>query len=406
MYYPKLQELLKTSNQTLKDKGIFKIERLLGSPQGPVVKVKNKKVIMLASNNYLGIANNKKIVAAAKKALDTYGFGLSSVRFICGTIPLHLELEKKIAKFLHAEDAISFSSCFAANEAFFAAVTNYAGTQGLKSVLYSDELNHASIIDGLKLVSKENCVKRIYPHQDLATLEKMLKEDASLDYAVRMIITDGVFSMEGELAHLPKLTELATKYKSLLFVDDSHGLGACGKTGRGSIEELGTLGKIDVMSGTFSKAIGGGAGGYIAGKKELIDFLRQKARPYTFSNNIPPAIAAGSLEALNILEKSPKLLKQLRTNTEYFRAGLKKLGFEIIDGIHPIVPIMIKDAALTQKFSARLLEKGVYITGLWFPVVPENTARLRAQISAGHTKKELDLALAVLAKVGKELKVI
>lgn len=406
MYSNGLLKLIKDEVGVLKEQGKYKLERVLESPQGSTVKVAEQDVLMFASNNYLGLANHPQVIEAAKKAMDSYGYGMASVRFISGTTKIHLELEKKLAEFLHTDDAILFSSCFAANEAFFAALVHHADSQKLTSVIYSDELNHASIIDGLRLVKKEAVVKRIYPHHDLATLSKMLEEDAAGDYAVRIIATDGVFSMEGELAKLPELVALAKKHQALLFVDDSHGVGACGRAGKGSPDELNVLGQIDVLSGTLGKALGGAAGGYLAGKKELIDFLRQKARPYIFSNTLPPMIAGGSIAALELLSSQPELLAKLRDNTLYFRQKIEAAGFKTYGEIHPIVPIHIGEAAVAQKMSQELLKRGLFVVGLWFPVVAEGQARLRAQISAAHSRQDLDNALDILTQVGREVGLI
>lgn len=403
MYTKNILKLLKDQISELKKAGRFKEELILSSAQSPHVKSGNKNILMFASNNYLGLANHPEIIESAKKSLDQLGFGLSSVRFISGTTVVHKNLERKISAFLKAEDAILFSSCFSANEAFLAA---FSGVSNQPTVVYSDELNHASIIDGLKLAKSDQLVKKIYPHNNVAALESMLLNDAKSDFKHRLIVTDGVFSMEGELAYLPSLVKLAKKFQALLFVDDSHGLGACGKTGRGSIEELGILGKIDVISGTFSKAIGGAGGGFLAGKKEMIEFLRQKSRPYIFSNSLAPAIVQGSSTAIDIIEKNPKLIAILKDNALYFRQKIKTAGFRIIEGSHPIVPIMIFDSKLTQKISQQLLKKGLYAVGLWFPVVPEGKARLRLQISAAHSKKDLDKAIDILIKTGKELCII
>lgn len=404
MYSKKLLNLLTTEVKSLKEQGKYKYESALESPQGSQVTVAGKKVLMFASNNYLGLANHPEVVKSAQKALDKFGYGLSSVRFICGTTSLHQELEAKISEFLKTEDALLFSSCFAANEGFFASLINQTSED--QSIIYSDELNHASIIDGLKLVKKDLFVKKIYPHNDTNSLRKMLEEDQNQDYYLKIIATDGVFSMEGEYSSLPELAKLAQEFQALLFVDDSHGVGACGSNGRGSPEELEVLGQIDVLSGTLGKALGGAAGGYLSGRRELIEFLRQKARPYIFSNSLPPMIVQASLKALELLNKSPELINKLKENTEYFRKGVVKRGFKIIEGSHPIVPIMTYKAALTQKMSQELLKKGLYMVGLWFPVVPEGQARLRAQISAAHSRKDLNQALNILEEVGKELKII
>lgn len=386
--------------------GKYKNEAVLTSAQGPKVNVGGKEVLMFAANNYLGLANNPEIIEAGKKAMDKFGFGMASVRFISGTTVLHQQLEAKLSKFLATEDTILFSSCFTANEAFFAAIIHQTVGSGRQSVIYSDELNHASIIDGLRLVKKELFVKKIYKHNDVAGLTKLLAEDKDRNYYLKIIATDGVFSMEGELAKLPELIELGQEFEALLFVDDSHGLGATGLSGKGSPEQLGVLGQIDVLSGTLGKAFGGSAGGYLSGKKSMIDFLRQKARPYIFSNSLPPMIVAGCIRAIELVEQHPELLEKLRSNTQYFREKSVALGYKIIPGYHPIIPVKIGEAAITQKISQELLKRGVYIVGLWFPVVAEGDARLRVQISAAHSREDLDQALKVLEEVGREFRVI
>ncbi len=408
MYSKKLNEDIKKELENLKLAGKFKVERELGGAQEAEVKIENKKVLMFASNNYLGLANNRDIVESAKKALDSYGFGLSSVRFIAGTETVHKTLEKKLAEFLGVEDAILYSTNFMANLGFFASLTNesFGGEETHLDAIYSDELNHASIIDAFKLCKKESVVKRIYKHGDLGILEQMLEEDKEKNYRFKIIVTDGVFSMEGYLADLPKIKEISEKYEALLFVDDAHAIGVLGKTGAGTPEHFNLHGKVDILSGTFGKALGGAVGGYIAGRKDIIELLRQKSRTYLFSNSVPPAVVIASIKALDLLKEKPELLTKVKENSEYFRRGAKKLGFEVLDGIHPIVPVMLGDAAKTQEMSKKLLEKGLYVVGLWFPVVPEGTARLRFQVSAAHTKDQIDRALSILSEVGKEMKII
>ncbi|OGI97832.1 glycine C-acetyltransferase, partial [Candidatus Nomurabacteria bacterium RIFCSPLOWO2_02_FULL_42_24] len=380
----------------------------LEGTQGAEVEIAGKKVLMFAANNYLGLANHPEITKAGKDAIDKYGFGLSSVRFISGTETIHKTLEKKLAEFLEVNDSILYSTNFMANLGFFATLTNEAfGAEGEHmDAIYSDELNHASIIDAFKLCKKENMVKRIYSHGDLVALEKMLVEDQGKGYRFKIIVSDGVFSMEGYLAQLPKLKELAEKYEALLFVDDAHAIGVLGKSGAGTPEHFGLHGKIDVLSGTFGKALGGAVGGYIAGKKEIIELLRQKSRTYLFSNSVPPSVVMASIRALDLLKEKPELLIKVKENSEYFRNGAKKLGFEVLDGIHPIVPVMLGDAAKTQEMSKKLLANGLFVVGLWFPVVPEGTARLRFQISAAHTREQIDQALKILSEVGREMGVI
>ncbi|HLC64018.1 MAG TPA: glycine C-acetyltransferase [Patescibacteria group bacterium] len=406
MYSKNLLNLLTSELESLEQQGKYKHESALESPQGPKVKVGGREVLMFASNNYLGLANHPEIVRAAKEAADKFGYGMSSVRFICGTNVLHQELEKKISDFLKTEATILFSSCFAANEAFFASLIHQTDVSSGPSFIYSDALNHASIIDGLKLVKKELFVKRIYPHNDLKALQEMLAADQSENCQLKIIATDGVFSMEGELANLAELAKLAEQYQALLFIDDSHGIGACGPSGKGAADQLKVLEKIDVFSGTLGKALGGASGGFLSGKKELIEFMRQKARPYIFSNTLPPMIAAASIKAIELLGKSPELLVKLKHNTEAFRTGVKARGFTIIEGGHPIVPIMVGEASLTRKFSQELLKEGLYMVGLWFPVVPEGRARLRAQVSAAHSTEDINRALDILESAGKKLGII
>ena len=405
-------ELYSTLSRELegfKEAKTFKYETPLESEQGGDVMVNGHEVVMLASNNYLGLANHPKVKEAARKALDRWGYGLASVRFLCGTEPIHFELERRIARFVGCEAAILHSSCFAANEAFFSAlIANDFGQADYQDVIYSDHLNHASIIDGVRLcraIAKQT-VSRLYRNGDVNHLREMLEEDRAKNYRIKIIATDGVFSMEGLLAPLAELVELAREHNALLFVDESHATGALGKTGRGTIEELGVYGKVDVVTGTFGKALGGASGGFIAGREPLIEFLRQKSRPYTFSNTVPPSVVMGSIEAIDLIENDPSIVNGLRENTEYFRREIVRLGFKIIESRHPIVPIMLGEAALAQDMSRELLPEGVYIKGLWYPVVPKGEARLRAQISAAHTRDDLDRTLAAFDRVGKRLGVI
>lgn len=400
-------ELITQELKRLEETKTYKYETALESPQAGVVKVRGKDVVMLASNNYLGLSDHPKIKQAAIEGIKRYGYGVASVRFICGTQDIHFTLEKKIAKFVGCEDTILFSSCFAANEGFFASLTNERlGMETYKDVLYSDRLNHASIIDGQRLCRTETVDKKIYDHADMARLEQLLKEDKNNDYRFRIIATDGVFSMEGDLAPLDMIVELSRTYNAMVFVDDSHAIGVCGKTGRGTPEAKGVLGKIDVLTGTLGKAIGGAAGGYISGKKEMIEYLRQKSRPYTFSNSLPPSIIFGAMAAFDLLSEDKSIVRRLHANTAYFRREIKSLGFKILEGDHPIVPIMLGEAAVAQDMSAALLKAGVFIKGLWFPVVPRGEARLRAQISAALTKKDIDWVLDAFETVGKKMKVI
>ena len=402
-----VQKILSAELARLEENRMYKYETPLESAQAGVVRVRGRKVVMLASNNYLGLSDHPVVKKAAIEATKKYGYGVASVRFLCGTQTIHLELEKKISKFLGAEDTILYSSCFSANEGFFASLTNEKlGFENYKDVIYSDRLNHASIIDGQRLCRAELVDKKIYEHRDVKGLERMLEEDKSTGYRFRIIATDGVFSMEGDLAPLPDLVELARRYHAILFVDDSHGIGALGKRGRGTPEELGVHGKIHVISGTLGKAIGGAAGGFVSASKEMISFLRQKSRPYTFSNSLPPSIICATMAALDLLKKDSSIVRRLHDNTIYFRREIARLGYKILEGKHPIVPIMLGEASIAQNMSVALLKTGVYIKGLWFPVVPRGEARLRAQISAAHTKIDLDRALDIFETVGKKMKVI
>ncbi|HKZ21847.1 MAG TPA: glycine C-acetyltransferase [candidate division Zixibacteria bacterium] len=402
-----ITEILSQAIENFKNSNTYKYEIPLESPQGAVVKVKGKKVVMLASNNYLGLASHPKIKKAVIDGVKKYGPGMASVRFICGTNKVHLELEKKISSFLKCEDTILYLSCFSANEGLFAGFLNdRLGFDNYKDVIYSDRLNHASIIDGARLCKAETTDRKIYEHRDVNYLQRLLEEDKDKNYRFKIIATDGVFSMEGDLAPLPELVSLAKKYKALLVVDDSHALGVLGKTGRGTPEELNVLGQIDIITGTLGKAMGGAVGGFISGKRDVISYLRQTSRPYIFSNSLPPCLAYSAMKAFELLQKDKSLVKKLRENTSYFRKEIKNLGYKIIDGIHPIVPIMLGEASLAQNASFELLKEGVYIKGLWFPVVPRGEARLRGQISAAHSKKDLDKALNAFQKVGKRLKII
>jgi glycine C-acetyltransferase len=403
----RFNELLAAELKRLEDANTFKYETSLESAQGGIVKVNGKEAIMLASNNYLGMSNHPAVVKAAINGIKKYGYGLASVRFLTGTQTIHLQLEKKISKFLKSENTILFSSSFAANIALFQALTNEKlGFDNYKDVIYSDQLNHASIIDGQRLCKAETTDRKIFLHGDCTDLERQLEEDKDKNYRLRMIATDGVFSMEGDLAPLPKICELAEKYGASVFVDDAHGIGVCGKGGHGTAEQFGLLGKIDFTVGTLGKAIGGAAGGFISGSKDFIEYMRQKGRPYIFSNSLPPAVVCGSMAAFDLLMKDKSIVKRLHENTAYFRKEIKNLGFNIIDGSHPIVPIMLGEAPAAQEMSNALLKAGVYIKGLWYPVVPKGKARLRAQISASLKKKDIDRALEAFKKVGKKMKVI
>src|SRR5512140_2161118 len=400
-------ELVTRELQQLEESRTFKHEVPLQSAQDGLVKVNGKKVVMLASNNYLGLSNHPVVKKAAIEGIKEYGYGVASVRFICGTQDIHYKLEKKISRFLGTEDTILFSSCWAANEAFFASLTNdKLGMETYKDAIYSDRLNHASIIDGQRLCKAETTDRKIYQHADTNDLAWQLEEDKAKDYRFRIIATDGVFSMEGDLAPLDKIVDIAAKYGAILFVDDSHAVGVCGKSGRGTPEAKGVHGKVDVLTGTLGKAIGGAAGGYISGRKELIAYMRQKARTYVFSNSLPPSIVFGATAAFDLLMKDRSIVKRLHENTTYFRKEIVALGYKIIEGDHPIVPIMLGEAAIAQEMSDQLLKAGVYIRGLWYPVVPKGEARLRAQVSAALTKKNIDAALDAFARVGKKMNIL
>jgi glycine C-acetyltransferase len=402
-----LNESIRHELERLEQSKTFKKETLIESEQGAVVRVAGRDVVMLASNNYLGLASDPRVKEAAIRGIREYGFGVSSVRFLCGTLTIHRQLEEKIAQFLGMEDSILFSSCFAANEGFFASIVNEKlATEHYRDVIYSDRLNHASIIDGTRLCRAEVVHRKVYEHADMTDLRKMLTADRTAGYRFAFIATDGVFSMEGDLAPLPALIEIAREHGHLLFVDDSHAVGVVGKTGRGTPERLGVHGKIDVLSGTLGKAMGGAAGGYVAGGKDLIAFLRQKSRPYTFSNSLPPSIVVAAIEAFTILDQDRSLVEKLHENTAYFRKHIKQLGFTILEGEHPIVPIMLGEASVAMDMSNALLEEGVYIKGLWYPVVPKGEARLRAQISAALDHSTLDRALAAFERVGKRMGIV
>jgi len=390
------QNHLATETEKLREQGLFKIERTITSPQQPQMVANGKKVVCLCANNYLGLANNPEIIQAAKDVMDDHGFGMASVRFICGKQDIHEELERKLAAFLGMEDAQLYSSCFDANGAVFEPLL------GEEDAIISDSLNHASIIDGVRLCK----AKRFrYENSDMADLEaQLIAAKASSRFV--LVVTDGVFSMDGFIAKLPQICDLAEKYGAMVMVDDSHAVGFMGEHGRGTHEHCGVMGRVDILTGTFGKAMGGASGGYIAGKKVVIDWLRQKARPYLFSNSVAPSIVAATLKTLEILETSGDLIKRVHANGRYFREKMEALGFNLQPGEHPIVPVMLFDAPLAQEFAAKLLDEGVYVIGFFFPVVPKGKARIRTQMSAAHTREDLDLAIAAFAKVGRELGVI
>ncbi|MFH1853411.1 MAG: glycine C-acetyltransferase [Candidatus Neomarinimicrobiota bacterium] len=376
--------------------GLYKKERIITTPQGVDIKVADgSEVLNFCANNYLGLSNHPRIVAAAKQALDDHGFGLSSVRFICGTQDLHKNLEREIARFFGTDDAILYTSCFDANGGLFETILTEA------DAIISDALNHASIIDGVRLCKAQ---RQRYAHADMTDLEAQLQQAQSC--RLRLIATDGVFSMDGDIAKLDRIVELAQKYDALVMVDDSHATGFVGKTGRGSAEHCGVMDKIDIFTSTLGKAMGGASGGFTTGRQEIIDLLRQRSRPYLFSNTLAPAITAAGSEAFRMLGETTALRDKLETNTVYFREQMTAAGFDIKPGIHPIVPIMLYEATLAQRMARDLLPEGIYVIGFFFPVVPKGQARIRVQISAAQEKQHLDRAIAAFIKVGKQLGVL
>ena len=389
-------EFEKQLSQTLeeiKSQGLFKTERVITTPQDAHIAITGgKRVLNMCANNYLGLADHPALIAAAKEALDTHGFGMASVRFICGTQDIHKELEAALTKFLGTEETILYPSCFDANGGLFETLL------GEKDAVISDELNHASIIDGIRLCKAQ---RFRYKHNDMADLEAQLR--AAQDARFRLVATDGCFSMDGTIANLDAICDLAEKYNALTMIDDAHATGFLGKTGRGTHEYRGVMGRIDIITGTLGKALGGASGGFTSGRKEIVDLLRQRSRPYLFSNTIAPPVVAASLKALELLSASTELRDKLEENTKYFRAALTERGLSIKPGVHPIVPIMIGDAAKSQKFAARMLEKGVYVIGFFYPVVPHGTARVRTQVSAAHSREDLEFAVNAFAEVNQEL---
>jgi glycine C-acetyltransferase len=388
-------ERLRADLAALREQGLYKAERVLTSPQGGVVHAAGRDVINLCANNYLGLANHPSVRAAAQRALDTYGYGMASVRFICGTQAPHKELEQRLARFLGMEDVILYSSCFDANGGLFETLLDE------RDAVISDALNHASIIDGIRLCKAQ---RLRYANSDMAQLEKCLQEAQGA--RTRLIATDGVFSMDGFIAKLRDICDLAERYDALVMVDDSHATGFMGASGRGTPEHCGVAERIDILTGTLGKALGGGSGGYIAAKREVIEWLRQRSRPYLFSNSIPPVVAAASLAVLELLENNPTLRAQLFENTRYFRSGLASAGFDLKPGEHPIIPVMLGDAALAGRMADALLTRGVYVIGFSYPVVPKGQARIRTQMSAALTREQLTSALEAFTQVGRELGVI
>lgn len=391
--YGIMKEELKTKLQAIRNEGLYKGERVIMTPQDSVISVKDgKSVVNFCANNYLGLANDPAIREAAKRALDEWGYGLSSVRFICGTQQPHKLLEKALSEFLGTEDTILFSSCFDANAAVFEPLLD------ADCAIIADSLNHASIIDGVRLSKAD---RLIYEHNNFDDLEAKLKSAAGK--RLRLVATDGVFSMDGDIADLGRICDLAEKYEALVMVDDSHATGFVGARGRGTPEYCGVMGRVDLITTTFGKALGGASGGCIAGRAEIVEYLRQKARPYLFSNTVPPAIVGGTLKALEILSASTALRDKLESNTMRFRAGLAKAGLDVRPGVHPICPVMLYDERLAHTMADRLLDEGIYVIGFSFPVVPRGKARIRVQVSAAHTTQQIDAAVAAFAKVGAEL---
>jgi glycine C-acetyltransferase len=381
--------------EEIKNNGLFKSERIITSAQGPEIQVNGNTVLNFCSNNYLGFSSNPEIINEAHRMLDSHGYGLSSVRFICGTQDIHAALEKKIAQFLGTEDTILYVSAFDANGGLFEPLFNEG------DAIISDELNHASIIDGIRLCK---AARFRYLHNDMDDLEKKLQE--CRDTRNMIIVTDGAFSMDGTIARLDKICELADKYNAIVMIDDSHSTGFLGKNGRGTHEYRNVMGRVDIITGTLGKALGGASGGFTSGKKEIIEMLRQRSRPYLFSNSVAPVIVGASLTVLDLLMTSTGLRDKLESNTRYFRNRMTAAGFDIKPGDHPIVPIMLYDALLAQKMASAMLDEGVYVTGFFFPVVPKGKARVRVQLSASHEMKHMDKAIDAFIKVGKELKVL
>jgi len=394
--YKTLQPVLQQELEQIEKDGLYKRERVIVTPQGADIKVSTgQEVVNFCANNYLGLSSDPRVTAAAKNAIDQYGYGMSSVRFICGTQDVHKELEEKLSAFLGTEDTILYAAAFDANGGVFEPLFND------QDAIISDELNHASIIDGVRLCK----AKRFrYKHSDMADLEEQLKAAAGCRH--RIIVTDGAFSMDGTIAQLDKICDLADKYEALVMIDESHCSGFMGKTGRGTHEHCGVMDRIDIITGTLGKALGGASGGFTAGKKEIIDMLRQRSRPYLFSNTLAPAIAGASVAVLELLSETTELRDKLEQNTMYFREKMTAAGFDIKEGIHPIVPVMLYEAKLAQEFAAKMLDEGIYVIGFYYPVVPQGKARIRVQLSAAHEQHHLDKAIAAFIKVGKELKVI
>ncbi|EHO05202.1 glycine C-acetyltransferase [Myroides odoratimimus] len=396
--YGKIKDHLQSELKSIEDNGLFKKERIITSPQGAEITVSTgDKVLNFCANNYLGLSSHPEVIQAAKDTLDTHGFGMSSVRFICGTQDIHKNLEATIADFYGTEDTILYAAAFDANGGVFEPLL------GAEDAIISDSLNHASIIDGVRLCK---AARYRYENNNMAELEEQLIKANEAGHRFKIIVTDGVFSMDGLVAPLDKICDLADKYDALVMVDECHAAGFIGATGKGTLEAKNVMGRVDIITGTLGKALGGAMGGYTTGKKEIIELLRQRSRPYLFSNSLAPMIVGASIKVFEILKHDTSLRDKLEWNTNYFKDGMKKAGFDIIDGDSAIVPVMLYDAKLSQVMADRLLEKGVYVTGFFFPVVPKDKARIRVQLSAAHTQEHLDKAIAAFTEVGKELKVI
>lgn len=394
--YKTLQPALQKELEAIKEAGLYKEERIITTPQGADIKVSTgEEVINFCANNYLGLSSDPRVIAAAKNTIDSHGYGMSSVRFICGTQDIHKELEQKIAKFLGMEDTILYAAAFDANGGVFEPLF------GPEDAIISDSLNHASIIDGVRLCKAQ---RFRYANCDMEDLEKQLQAASGARH--KIIVTDGAFSMDGSIAPLDKICDLADKYEALVMIDESHCTGFVGKNGRGTHELFNVIDRVDIITGTLGKALGGASGGFTSGKKEIIDMLRQRSRPYLFSNTLAPAIVGASIAVLDMLSDTTELRDKLEENTTYFREKMTEAGFDIKTGFHPIVPVMLYDAKLAQEFAAKMLEEGIYVIGFYYPVVPKDQARIRVQISAGHDRSHLDKAIAAFTKVGKDLGVI
>ena len=396
--YGKIKEHLQKEIEDIKNDGLFKEERIIVTPQDAVIKIDTgQEVINFCANNYLGLSSHPDVIQAAKDAMDTHGFGMSSVRFICGTQDIHKDLEKKIAHFYGTEDTILYAAAFDANGGVFEPLL------GPEDAIISDSLNHASIIDGVRLCKAK---RYRYANSDMKDLEKQLKKANEENARFKIIVTDGVFSMDGIVAPLDKICDLADAYDAMVMIDECHATGFIGKTGRGTLEDKGVMDRIDIITGTLGKALGGAMGGYTTGKKEIISILRQRSRPYLFSNSLAPAIVGASIKVFDMLENDTSFRDRLEDNTAYFKKGMIKAGFDIVDGDSAIVPVMLYDAKLSQTMANKLLEKGIYVIGFFYPVVPKGKARIRVQLSAAHTKEHLDTAISAFIAVGKELKIV